>query len=148
MNNNKGFSLIEVIISALVLTLVFVGLIHGLTVAALERSLDDQRSIALGLARFHMEESMSAGFAGMQQGTTNFSYTNEIPNSNLVVSVRIQDVNDSDFEALYPSQASNPATDYRTVTVTSQWTPPSTHVQELISLVNLATPNSNSVMNE
>lgn len=148
MKSNKGFSLIEVIISALVLTLVFVGLIHGLTIAALERSLDDQRSIALGLARFHMEETMSAGFASLQQGTTNFSYSDEIPNANLVVSVRIQDVNDTDFETLYPNQASNPATDYRTVTVTSQWTPPSTHAQELVSLENLVTPNSNSVINE
>lgn len=144
----NGFSLIEVIISSLVLTVVFVGMIHGLTVAALERSLDDQRSVALGLARFHMEQTVAAGYSVMQQGTTQFSYSDEIPNANLVVAVRVQDINDADFDVLYSSPVNNPLTDYRLLTVTSTWTSPATHAAESIVLTNLLTPNNQSVMNE
>lgn len=148
MSSEKGFTLVEVVISALIITIVLVSLIQGMTLAAIGRSLDDQRAQVLGIVKYQMELTLSQGYDSLSQGTVNFIYADEIPNTNLTVAVRVEDVNDPDFVLLYPNPNQNPAVDYRELTITGTWTPPMTGVTERVTLVQYVTPHSNSVWNE
>lgn len=148
IRSQEGFTLVEAMISLVIVGVLLAGLIHGMTLAALQRNLHDQREQVLGVVRFHMETAALSDYGSMVQGTTQFNYPDEIPNSNLVVKVRVQDIDDADFDGLYPDPNDDPGTDYRYVTVTGIWTPPASGVEETIVIGNYITPNSNSIWNE
>jgi prepilin-type N-terminal cleavage/methylation domain-containing protein len=77
MRSEKGFSLIEVIISILIVAILAVGLMQGLNVAIIARDTANTRTTSESLAVSQIEKIKSGPYSVAQAGTGN--YTSTIP---------------------------------------------------------------------
>ena len=69
MSNNKGFSLIEIMISLVVLLVIFMGLMQGALVAIDSNMRDNLREEAISIANTQMLTARDMSFAALLAGT-------------------------------------------------------------------------------
>src|SRR3989338_5026738 len=123
-SNRPGFNLTEAVVATAIL-LLFALSLYGLMVGALKMINDDQnRSVALGIARKKIELIKNLPYdsvgtvGGVPSGTIEQSETEELNNVTYTINTNIKYVDD-DFDDLAPTDTLN--TDYKKVRVRVSW---------------------------
>jgi len=107
--NNSGFTLMEVLVAMLILTVGLLGMAALITGIINSNKLSNRISAATVLAQDKMEEVRQVGYSGMPASdTTTTEDYNSITNYSLYKRVTFTDV-------------ANPATGMKTITVTVYW---------------------------